>query len=297
MKHFHIIRYSKRQRLEESGLTGKVSETLVPFGAVDYTFEDFLYDVAKATYGRITEHELLRSYGQELTLIYEQVVTHVPWISIHPHLTLFDVAKQVANCLSDEISYQVDQITEDAEIELLEWNINPPAQISYGSGTFIPPIARNEVQRLRKRPERLDEDFEDAGLDKNDISFNYIPYRVDSDFEQNALLDMLQVGELKNLELYYNGYKDDRLQNFFIKTDIGIYTPDFLVLKRQQGKSKGEITKILILETKARTYYNDEFKRKEKFVKDVFLKHNPQCGTNGLLTKKERTILKNTLKL
>jgi len=87
---------------------------------------------------------------------------------------------------------------------------------------------------------------------------------------------MLQLGELKDLELYYNGYKDERLQNFFIKTDIGIYTPDFLVLKRQQRKRKSEITKVLILETKARTYYNDEFKRKEKFVKDVFLKHNPQ---------------------
>ena len=259
-----------------SGLTGKVSETLTPYGAIDYTFEDFLYDAAKATYGRITERGLLHSYEQELKQVYEQVVTHVPWISIHPHLTLFDVAKQVANCLSDEISYHVDQITEDAEIELLEWNMNPPAHISYGSGTFIPSVARNQVQRLRKRPERLDEDFEDAGLDKNDISFNYIPYRLDSDFERNALLDMLQLGELKDLELYYNGYKDERLQNFFIKTDIGIYTPDFLVLKRQQRKRKSEITKVLILETKARTYYNDEFKRKEKFVKDVFLKHNPQ---------------------
>ncbi|MDI6804075.1 MAG: DEAD/DEAH box helicase family protein [Bacteroidota bacterium] len=259
-----------------NGLTGKVSETLKPLVTAEYTFEDFVYDVARGTYGRITEHELFINYEQELKQIYAQIENHIAWISIHPKLLLYDVAKQVANCFADEISYKVDHLTEDTEIELLEWDMNPPAHIPYGSGTFVPSIARNEVQRLRKHPNRLDEDFEETGLDKNDISFNYIPYRMDSDFERNALLDMLQVGELKDLELYYNGYKDDRLQNFFIKTDIGNYTPDFLVLKRQKGKRNGEITKVLILETKARTYYNDEFKRKEKFVKEIFIKHNPQ---------------------
>ena len=258
-----------------SGLAGQISETLHPLATIVYSFEDFLYDVAKAAYGRIPEYELLNKYESELTRIYSQIENQLGWLSIHPYLTVFDVARQVAHCFSDEISYKVDNLTEETEIELLEWDMNQPIHIPYGGGNFVPDVRKNDISRLRKRPERLDEDFDDAGLDKNNISFNYIPYRMDSDFERNALLLMLQVGELNNLELYYNGYKDDRLQNFFIKTDIGVYTPDFLVLKRQKGKRNGEIIKVLILETKARTFYNDEFKRKEKFVKEIFIKQNP----------------------
>ncbi len=265
----------QRATIGKTGLTGKISETLKPIVRAEYTFEDFIYDIAKATYGRLTEFDLLRQYEPELNNIYQQINSHITWIIIHPKLTLYDVAKQVANCLADEISYRVEPLTEDTEIELLEWDMNPPAHIPYGGGNFIPVVQRNDVHRLRRHPERLNEDFDESGLDKSDISFNYIPYRMDSDFERNALLDMLQVGELKNLELYYNGYKDDRLQNFFIKTDIGVYTPDFLVLKRKDGKRSNEIIKVLILETKARTFYNEEFKNKEKFVKETFLKHNP----------------------
>ncbi|KHE93754.1 MAG: hypothetical protein SCABRO_00487 [Candidatus Scalindua brodae] len=102
---------------------------------------------------------------------------------------------------------------------------------------------------------------------------------MDSEFEQNALQEMLKLSELSGYEVYFNGYKDDKLQNFWIQTPRGRYTPDFLILKRKEGKkyhknSKINIEKILILETKGRPYYNDEFKSKEKFVNEEFLKHN-----------------------
>ena len=44
-----------------------------------------------------------------------------------------------------------------------------------------------------------------------------------------------------------------------------------MIIKRN-GKN---IAKVLILETKAKSFYDDEFKRKEKFMKEVFIKHNP----------------------
>ena len=69
--------------------------------------------------------------------------------------------------------------------------------------------------------------------------------------------------------------------NHFGLKHLPRYTPDFLILKRrspgkyQDYKSKGEIVKILIIETKGDIYYNDQFKQKEKFVKETFLIHNP----------------------
>lgn len=59
--------------------------------------------------------------------------------------------------------------------------------------------------------------------------------------------------------------------SFWIQTPDGVYTPDFLILKRADKN----ISKVLILETKGKAYYDDEFKRKEKFMKEVFISHNP----------------------
>ncbi|OQX29036.1 MAG: hypothetical protein B0D92_05855 [Spirochaeta sp. LUC14_002_19_P3] len=84
---------------------------------------------------------------------------------------------------------------------------------------------------------------------------------------------------MKDLEVYFNGYKDERLQSFWIQTPRGRYTPDFLILRRNENKKyrRGQtipIEKAIIIETKGKPYYNEEFRAKEKFVKDEFLKHN-----------------------
>jgi hypothetical protein len=102
---------------------------------------------------------------------------------------------------------------------------------------------------------------------------------MDSAFEQNALEEMLKLNELKDMELYFNGYRDNKLQSFWIQTPRGPYTPDFLILKRKGNKKYRKnqlipIEKALILETKGRPYYNDEFRAKEKFIKAEFLKYN-----------------------
>jgi hypothetical protein len=102
---------------------------------------------------------------------------------------------------------------------------------------------------------------------------------MDSKFEQNALAEMLKLIELKNLEVYFNGYKNEKLQSFWIQTPRGHYTPDFLILKRRENKKYKKnnvipIEKVLIIETKGKPYYNEEFREKEKFVKNEFLKYN-----------------------
>ncbi len=113
-----------------------------------------------------------------------------------------------------------------------------------------------------------------------DRSFHYLPYHTDSGFERVFLKEVLSFEEIEKfgLEVYYNG--DRAMTEFKIKcyksqggkwSYIGIYTPDFLIIKRKDNI----IHKIIIVETKGDIYAKDEtFKDKKKFMETEFLKQN-----------------------
>ncbi len=118
---------------------------------------------------------------------------------------------------------------------------------------------------------------------QKDRSFHYLPYRTDSGFEQTFLREVLPLPEVERfgLEVYYNG--DRAMTEFKIKCYkstgygwfyIGMYTPDFLVIQRKDGK----IHKALIVETKGMIYANDPtFKDKRTFVESEFLRQNNEA--------------------
>ena len=111
-------------------------------------------------------------------------------------------------------------------------------------------------------------------------SFHYLPYRTDSSFEQTFLDQVLAMAEVENmdLEVYYNG--DRAMTEFKIKCYkgdagawryVGMYTPDFLIVKRKDGK----IHKTIIVETKGAIYANDpDFKHKRSFMEREFTRQN-----------------------
>lgn len=111
-------------------------------------------------------------------------------------------------------------------------------------------------------------------------SFHYLPYHTDSTFEQTFLEQVLAMAEVENmdLEVYYNG--DRALTEFKIKCYkvdagawryVGMYTPDFLIVKRKNGK----IHKAIIVETKGAIYANDStFKDKRSFMEREFTRQN-----------------------
>ena len=113
-----------------------------------------------------------------------------------------------------------------------------------------------------------------------DRSFHYLPYRTDSHFEQTFLKEVLSFEEIEklNLEVYYNG--DGSMTEFKIKCYkksgdkwkyIGIYTPDFLILRRRDDK----IHKIIIVETKGKVYAGDpSFLHKKTFMETEFSRQN-----------------------
>lgn len=118
-----------------------------------------------------------------------------------------------------------------------------------------------------------------------DQSFHYLPYKTDSVFEQLFLEQVLTLDCINNLglEVYYNG--DRALTEFKIKcykqhktrwNYIGMYTPDFLIIRRKDGK----IHQAIIVETKGRIYANDPtFKDKRDFMEKTFThKNNAEFG-------------------
>ncbi|MEA3317855.1 MAG: hypothetical protein U9R54_07850, partial [Bacteroidota bacterium] len=272
-------------KISDSGMQSEVSENIEQYITEKYNFSNFIYDLTKALYYRYTPNEILSEYKNELVKIHAELNKNYTWIVNNPNIKLKDVANYAASYLTYIIEYKTETIEDLNLINLLEWT--SPAFVNYGGGKFLPKIAKSQVQRLQKRPNRMVEDFEDTDLDPQDISFNYLPYRFDSDFELSAIDEMLKLNDLSDLEVYFNGIKQQELSSFSIQTPQGRYTPDFLIIKRkgkryelqednEQDEQAGEIDKMLIIETKGEPYYTEEFQQKEKFVKDVFLKHNPK---------------------
>lgn len=118
-------------------------------------------------------------------------------------------------------------------------------------------------------------------------SFHYIPYKTDSEFEITFLDEILKIDVIKEqaVEVYYNG--DKALTEFKIKCYkqkgakwiyIGMYTPDFLIIKRKDNK----IHRVVIVETKGKIYATDPtFMDKKLFMETAFkLKNNDTFGYN-----------------
>lgn len=285
------FQYDDKVRQGQIGSAGLIMETYQSAYHSEevktYAWGEFLYDLSKAMYGKYSETELLRDFEDELRAVYGAIKNDLDWISANPNLNLRGMASQIAALFMQEMEFEIKTITEDMEIELLEWTAAEPRIAMWNANgdmyKFMPKMDREMMRSYRRHPEDLEEDFFTPGksIDPYDSSFNYIPYRFDSDFERNALAEMLKLEEMAGLEVYFNNYKDSKLQSFHIETPRGVYTPDFLVIRRknrekyQAKDKKGDIEKILIVETKGSIYYDDEFRQKEKFIKEEFKKHNP----------------------
>ncbi|MBC8135184.1 MAG: DEAD/DEAH box helicase family protein [Fibrella sp.] len=112
---------------------------------------------------------------------------------------------------------------------------------------------------------------------RKDYTFQYLPYKFDSDFEWDFLQQSLTLPELENMgiELYFNG--EGELTEFRIMcyarvahgwSKVGLYTPDYLLIERRNGA----IYRALIVETKGKGYADQrEFVARRKFVESEFL--------------------------
>ena len=247
-------------------------------------YSGFLNSLANATWGCFSQAELTTEHDAVLRTIHSAISTQLGWITHHPTLPLSEIIFHAAALLMQNITVTHEDLEEETDIELLDWRMDPPPAISTSGGRFLPHFTPAEIFRLSKRPNYLDDRIEDDDLDPGDISFNYAPYRFDSQYEVNAVLALKKMAEMRGLEFYFNGYRNGALQSLVIRTPYGNYTPDFLILKRSPANKPrrknnkdqaGAIDRVLILETKGKQFYDADFQAKEKFVQDVFLRSNP----------------------
>lgn len=270
------------------GLVNAITHLLSEAAAgQQFSFADFVAAVASASWGRFSEADLNRTYADALRGIHSQIEGQLGWLALHPTLSLDEVIAFTASLLMEHIRVTHEDIEEQVEIELLDWRMDPPPSIPYAGGPFLPPFSASELPTLNKHPNYIEDRIEDQSLDPGDVTFNYAPYNFDSLYEVAALRELAKLADVRGLEFYYNGYRNGALQTLVIRTPYGNYTPDFLILKRKPAKpyrrkkdytqntDAGPIDRVLILETKGKKFYDADFKAREKFVKEVFLKHNP----------------------
>ena len=116
-----------------------------------------------------------------------------------------------------------------------------------------------------------------------DRSFHYLPYHMDGKLERDFFRNLLPLKSLQalGLEVYYNGER--AMTQFHIRCYqerdgrwqyIGLYTPDFLVLRRRDG----EIRQVLVIETKG-AHLAASFQGRRRFMEELFVPRNNQlCG-------------------
>ena len=271
-------------------------------GTVPATFSAWLMDIVKGSFGTLNMAQL-KPHEDELRVLFD-AITYEQDISRY-YSSKYDrrmVEANVRKAFCDRRSFTTTEELIPQESSLL--NIaNFTATVStttpedyYPKQDLVERIIQDDKGKLKvdAKTQQMLELAEATGntsilelLRKQNSShpqknrsFHYLPYRTDSYFEQTFLDQVLAMAEMDNLDLevYYNG--DRTMTEFKIKCYkgdagawryIGMYTPDFLIVKRKDGK----IHKAIIVETKGAIYANDPtFKDKRSFMEREFTRQN-----------------------
>ena len=266
------------------------------------SFNAWLYRITKGSFGFVTM-EQLRPYTDALNTIFEQITYTKDGIryysSKYTH-SLIEANIRKAFCDKCSFSTREELIPEEANLLNIA-NFSSTVQTEtpedyYPDAKTVENIMLDDKGKLKIKPEieiaiKALEDSGNAPMaealrkqnsshPQKNRSFHYLPYRTDSGFEKTFLREVLGLDDIAalDLEVYYNG--DRAMTEFKIKcyknvggkwSYVGIYTPDFLIIKRKDGK----IHKAIIVETKGDIYKNDPtFKDKRIFMETEFAKKN-----------------------
>lgn len=269
------------------------------------SFTTWLYNITKGSFGFVTMDQLL-PYSAILGEIYNKI-THVKdgvrYFSSKYNRALIEANIRKAFCDKCSFSTREELIPEEANLLNIA-NFTSTVQTDkpqdyYPDAKTVENIILDDKGKLKVDPkvQQLIElavatgntDFAETLRKQNtshpqkNRSFHYLPYRTDSAFEQTFLSEVLGLDDIASLglEVYYNG--DRAMTEFKIKcykntsgkwSYVGLYTPDFLIIKRKDGK----IHKAIIVETKGDIYKNDPvFKDKRVFMETEFAKKNNEA--------------------
>ena len=266
----------------------------------------WLYDISRESFGMLPvsalrEHdEFLRRIFNEITLLKDGVCYFSSAFDIRT------INKNIRKLFYEKRNLQITEevVPQDALLLKIE-NLKSPVFTSkpdsyYPSQDVTEKIIMEDKGQLKpdKKTMQMMQLAEETGNrdileqlqakysshPEKDRSFHYLPYKMESNFEKFFLEQVLTLASAKKrrLEIYYNG--DKTLTEFKIrcykgsggrKRCIGMYTPDFLIIKRKDGK----IYKAIIVETKGVLYAKDEGFQLKAFVEKEFIEINEnKCG-------------------
>ena len=208
-----------------------------------YSFNDFIYELEKSSLGLVSCAEMI-DYKKELNEIYKEIIEpdNMSWIVNHPEISTYDICKDITKIFANNIECHKETITENVEINLLDWNLDnkPVIRVTENKKNNVYPenayddievggeYYEDNIKELKRR-------YEDKlRIPNKEKSFNYLPYRMDSSYEFNFLDKTLRNLTDKNMEVYYNGYKNEDLNSLKIITPYGKYTPDFVFIRRDK---------------------------------------------------------------
>ena len=266
------------------------------------SYNAWLYRITKGSFGFVTM-EQLSPYAEVLNSIFEQITytkDGIRYYSSKYNHSLIEANIRKAFCDKCSFSTREELIPEEANLLNIA-NFTPTVQTEkpgdyYPDAKTVENIIQDDKGKLKVDPkiQQLIElavatgnaDFaenlrkQNSSHPQKNRSFHYLPYHTDSGFEQTFLTEILALDDIAalDLEVYYNG--DRAMTEFKIKcyknsngkwSYVGIYTPDFLIIKRKDGK----IHRAIIVETKGDIYKNDPtFKDKRTFMETEFAKKN-----------------------
>lgn len=269
------------------------------------SFTVWLYHITKGSFGFVTM-EQLRPYTEALNAIFEKITyinDCVRYFSSKYNRSLIEANIRKAFCDKCSFSTSEELIPEEANLLNIA-NFTSTVQTDkpqdyYPDAKTVENIILDDKGKLKVDPklamtiQYLEESGnasiaetlrkQNSSHPQKDRSFHYLPYRTDSTFEQTFLKEVLGLNDVASLglEVYYNG--DRAMTEFKIKCYknangkwgyVGLYTPDFLIIKRKDGK----IYKAIIVETKGEIYKNDPaFKDKRAFMEHEFAKKNNEA--------------------
>ncbi len=286
--------------MDESKTSITVDDT--EYGTEPATFNSWIYGIMKGGFGSPTVAEMMQ-YAEQLKAVYQKITFEKDgshYYSSKYNRKLVEANIRKAFCDKFDFNTTEELIPEEANLLNIA-NFTPDVYTDkpndyYPAQSVVENIIKDDKGKLKSDPKmeetiRYLEEFGNAAMAatlraqntshiNKDRSFHYLPYRTDSGFEQTFLKEVLSFNELETLglEVYYNG--DRAMTEFKIKcykkngskwSYVGIYTPDFLIIKRKDGK----IHKIIVVETKGEIYAKDPtFKDKKTFMETEFSKQN-----------------------
>ena len=272
------------------------------YGTEPVTFNSWIYGIMKGGFGSPTVAEMMH-YVEQLNTVYQKITYEKNgsrYYSSKYNRRMVEANIRKAFCDKFDFNTNEELVPEEANLLNIA-NFTPEVytdkpQDYYPAQNVVENIIKDDKGKLKLDPKmeetiRFLEESGNATMaaslrtlntsHKNkDSSFHYLPYRTDSSFEKTFLKEVLSFDEIEKLglEVYYNG--DRAMTEFKIKCYkkngnkwgyVGIYTPDFLIIKRKDGK----IHKIIVVETKGEIYAKDPtFKEKKSFMETEFSKQN-----------------------